>query len=116
MIFTTRIHMQREKEKKREREENMAFSLLKLKKQKPTKKYTNCLPCTQPPGSDFRNTFPSLGPHTRPSQCPLLLGAGLLHIRGVGVCPGCNCPLCSCLKHVLGRHHDIELACRESRG
>lgn len=30
--------------------------------------------------------------------------------RGVGVCPRCNCPLRSCLKHVLGRHHDIELA------
>lgn len=25
--------------------------------------------------------------------------------------PGCNRPLCSCLKHILGRHHDIELAC-----
>lgn len=94
----------------------MVFSLLNLEKQKLTKKYTYCLLCIQLPGSHPRKTSSSLGAHNRPSQRSLLLGPGLLHIRGVGVCPRCNCPLRSCLKHVLGRHHDIELACRESRG
>lgn len=39
--------------------------------------------------------------------------SGSINFRRIGVCPGCNCPLCSCLKHILGCHHDIELACRK---
>ena len=64
--------------------EKMVFSLLKLEKQKLTKKYTNCLLCIQLPGSHPRKTSSSLGAHNRPSQCPLFLGPGLLHIRGEG--------------------------------
>lgn len=94
----------------------MLILLLTLKKQEQTKKYTDCLLCAQLSGSHSRKPSLAVTPHTSPFQRPRLLGPGLLHLRGVGVCPGCNCPLCSRLKHVLWRHHDIELTCSESGG
>lgn len=41
-------------------------------------------------------------------------GTGSPHVRGVGVRPWRNRPLCSRLEHILGSHHDIELACGDS--
>lgn len=48
----------------------MLFSLLKLEKQKLTKKYTNCLLCIQLPGSHPGKTSSFWVPTTGPPSVP----------------------------------------------
>lgn len=74
---------------------------------------------TSPASGCARQWAPSTQEHTTvltfivlSSSSLITRRSGSIDFRRIGVRPGRNCPLRSCLKHILGCHHDIELACR----